>query len=153
VEAGGVAGSVEKVQAHATHLCTPDNKHIIVPNSAIVGANIINYSAKDRRRVDMVFGVGYRSDIKQVKTILQNALAKDPRVLSDPEPTVALGNLGASSLDFFVRPWVKTADYWGFFFDYQETIKNAFDQEGIEIPFPQSDVHLFVEADHRGQKG
>jgi small conductance mechanosensitive channel len=142
VEAGGVSGSVEEIQVFATVMKTPDNKRVIVPNSAITGGSIINYSANDTRRVDLVFGISYTDDIKKAKEILENVLSQDERVLKDPAPTVAVGELADSSVNFVVRPWVKTADYWNVLFDVTEAVKQRFDAESISIPFPQRDVHL-----------
>ncbi|HEY5649390.1 MAG TPA: mechanosensitive ion channel domain-containing protein [Nitrospiria bacterium] len=143
IEAAGVVGSVEEIQVFTTHLKTPDNKKIIVPNSKLTSDNIINYSANDTRRVDMTFGVGYGDNLDKVKTIISDVLTKDGRVLKDPAPTVALSELADSSVNFVVRPWVKSEDYWGVMFDTQETMKKRFDEEGINIPFPQRDVHLY----------
>lgn len=142
VEAGGVSGTVEEVQIFATMMKTPDNKRVVLPNSAITGGTITNYSAKDTRRVDMIFGIGYGDDIKKAKAVLEEILAKDERVLADPAPKVAVLELGDSSVNFVCRPWVKTPDYWDVLFDTTEAVKNRFDAENITIPFPQRDVHL-----------
>jgi len=143
VEAGGTGGSVESVQIFNTILKTPDNKKVIIPNSKITGDSITNYSAMDTRRIDMVFGIGYGDDIKKAKNTLERILGEDNRILKDPAPTVAVSELADSSVNFVVRPWVKTADYWGVYFDLTEKVKLTFDAEGISIPFPQTDVHLF----------
>lgn len=143
IEAGGTAGTVEEIQIFSTILTTPDNKVIIVPNAKITGDNIVNYSAKDTRRMDLVFGVGYSDDLQKVKDILQDILQNDPRVLKVPESMVGVLELADSSVNFAVRPWVKSEDYWPLFFDLKETIKKRFDAEGISIPFPQQDVHLY----------
>jgi small conductance mechanosensitive channel len=143
IEGAGVAGVVEGVQIFATQLKTPDNKTIIVPNAKMMGDNITNYSAKDTRRVDMVIGVGYGDDLKKVREILEDILAKDDRILEDPAPTIGVLELGDNSVNFAVRPWVKTEDYWGAYFDVTETVKRRFDEEGISIPYPQRDVHLY----------
>jgi len=142
IEAGGVAGVVEGIQIFSTQMRTGDNKAIIVPNSNITGSNITNYSAKDTRRVDMVFCIGYDDDIKKAKDILNKLLEDDERILKDPAPLVAVSELADSSVNFVVRPWVKADDYWGVMFDYTETVKLTFDKEGISIPYPQQDVHL-----------
>ncbi|MBL1142662.1 MAG: mechanosensitive ion channel [Proteobacteria bacterium] len=142
IEAGGVAGVVEGIQIFSTQMRTGDNKAIIVPNSNITGSNITNFSAKDTRRVDMVFGIGYDDDIKKAKGILIKLLEEDERVLKDPEPVVAVSELADSSVNFVVRPWVNSADYWGLKFDYTEAVKMTFDKEGISIPYPQQDVHM-----------
>ena len=143
IEGAGVAGTVEQVQIFATQLKTPDNKTIIVPNAKMMGDNITNYSAKDTRRVDMVIGVGYGDDLKKVREVLEDILAKDDRILEDPAPTIGVLELGDNSVNFAVRPWVKTEDYWGAYFDFTETVKRRFDEEGISIPYPQRDVHLY----------
>lgn len=148
VEAGGALGAVEELNIFTTQLKTPDNKVVIIPNSNIMGGNITNYSAKDTRRVDLVFGVGYSDDLKKVKEELVNILNEDERVLKDPAPVIAVSELADSSVNFVVRPWVRSADYWGVYFDLHETVKRRFDDQGISIPFPQRDVHVsrLVEA-------
>ena len=143
VEAAGIAGTVEEIKVFATELRTPDNKAIIVPNSSITSDNIVNYSARERRRIDLVFGVGYGDDLKRAKELLQEIVAADPRILEEPAPVVAVSELGASSVDFVVRPWVATADYWQVRWDLTEKIKLELDAQGISIPFPQRDVHLY----------
>jgi len=130
------------VEAGSTIMKTPDNKRVIIPNSKITGDTITNYSAMDTRRIDMVFGIGYGDDIKKAKDILTQLVTADSRVLKDPAPVVAVLELADSSVNFAVRPWVKTADYWDLYFDLTEKVKLTFDQEGISIPFPQTDVHL-----------
>ena len=141
VEAGGSSGVIQKVNIFTTTMHSPDNKEIIIPNGAIYNGNIINYSARDTRRVDLVFGIGYDDDIKKAKSILEKTVLADQRVLSDPSPTIAVSELADSSVNFVVRPWVKTPDYWGVLFDLTENIKLAFDENGISIPYPQMDVH------------
>jgi len=145
VEAGGASGTVKSIGIFTTLMTTPDNKEIIVPNGAIYGGNITNFSAKDTRRVDMVFGIGYDDDLKKAKAILEEMVANDPRVLADPAPQVAVSELGDSSVNFVVRPWAKSSDFWGLKFDMTEAVKLRFDQEGISIPYPQMDVHLHKE--------
>jgi small conductance mechanosensitive channel len=142
VDAGGAAGTVKSVGIFTTMMTTPDNKEIIIPNGAIYGGNITNFSAKDTRRVDMVFGIGYDDDLKKAKTILEEMIAADPRVLAEPAPQVAVSELGDSSVNFVVRPWVASGDFWGLKFDFTEAVKLRFDQEGISIPYPQMDVHV-----------
>lgn len=142
IEAGGVAGTVEDVQILTTTLKTGDNKSIIIPNSEIMGNIIINYSANAARRVDMVFGVGYGDDIDKVRAAIKDVISNDQRVLAEPECLIAVGELADSSVNFNVRPWVKTADYWAVKWDITEAIKKRFDKEGISIPFPQRDVHI-----------
>ena len=142
IEAGGTSGVVEVLQVFATTLKTADNKTITVPNSAITGGNITNYSVKPTRRIDLVFGIGYDDDLQKAKAVLSDILAKDDRVLDDPEPTVAVLELADSSVNFAVRPWVKTADYWPVLFDITEAVKRELDRAGISIPYPQQDVHM-----------
>jgi len=143
VEAAGIAGSVEQVQILTTILKTGDNKQIIVPNSQIMGSIITNYSANDTRRVDMTVGVSYGDDLDKVRATLQEIISADERILDEPECTIAVSALADSSVNFVVRPWVKSSDYWGVMFDLTETIKKRFDEEGISFPFPQQDVHLY----------
>jgi small conductance mechanosensitive channel len=142
VEAGGTVGIVEEIMVFSTRMRTGDNKRIIVPNGQIVGGTITNYSANDTRRVDLVFGIAYEDSMKQAKAILERVVAADPRVLKDPAPVIAVGELADSSVNILCRPWVKTADYWNVYWDLIEAAKEAFDAEGISIPFPQRDVHL-----------
>jgi small conductance mechanosensitive channel len=145
IEAAGISGSVEQVQILTTILKTGDNKQIIVPNSQIMDSIITNYSANDTRRVDMVVGVSYGDDLDQVRKTLKDILAVEDRILPEPAPTIAVSALADSSVNFVVRPWVKTSDYWGVMFDLTEAIKKRFDKEGISFPFPQQDVHLYNE--------
>ena len=149
VEAGGVSGVVEGIQIFSTQMRTGDNKAIIVPNASITNSNITNYSAKDERRVDLVFGIGYDDDIKQAKKVLQDIVKKEKRILKDPEPVIAVSELADSSVNFVVRPWVKTGDYWGVYFDLTEAVKLRFDKEGISIPYPQQDVHMHQSSEHK----
>jgi small conductance mechanosensitive channel len=142
VEAGGVAGVVENIQIFTTTLRTGDNKTIIVPNGQITSGTIVNYSTKDTRRVDMVVGVGYGDDLDKVRRVLEEILKEDERVLEDPAPTIGVLELADSSVNFAVRPWVKSSDYWPVYFDLHEKVKKRFDKEGISIPFPQQDVHI-----------
>jgi small conductance mechanosensitive channel len=134
VEAGGTSGTVEQIAIFSTIMKTPDNKRVIIPNSKITGDTITNYSAMDTRRIDMVFGIGYGDDIKKAKDILTQLVTADSRVLKDPAPVVAVLELADSSVNFAVRPWVKTADYWDLYFDLTEKVKLTFDQQGISIP-------------------
>lgn len=142
VEAGGTAGTINKISIFTTTMTTPDNKEIIVPNGGIYSNNITNYSAKETRRVDMVVGIGYDADLRKAKEILNEMVRADERILSEPAPTVAVSELADSSVNFVVRPWCKASDFWGVKFDFTEQVKLRFDQEGISIPFPQMDVHL-----------
>ena len=143
VEAAGISGSVEEVQILTTVLKTGDNKRVIVPNSQIMDAIITNYSANDTRRVDMVVGVSYDDDLDKVRATLENLVAAEDRILDEPACTIAVSELADSSVNFVLRPWVATSDYWGVKFDLTEAIKKRFDQEGISFPFPQQDVHLY----------
>lgn len=145
IEGGGMAGTVEEISIFTTHLKSPDNRSIIVPNAKITSDSIVNYSAKEIRRVDLVAGVSYSDDIDKVKSVLWDIINSDERVLKDPAPTIALFELADSSVNFVVRPWVKSGDYWSFYFEIYEKIKKRFDAEGISIPFPQQDVHLYNE--------
>jgi small conductance mechanosensitive channel len=142
IEAGGTAGTVEEIGIFTTELKSPDNKKIIVPNGKLTSDNIINFSAKEQRRVDILASVSYGDDLDKVRKVLEEILAADQRILRDPAPTIGVLALADSSVDFVVRPWVKTSEYWPVFFSLQEQIKKRFDAEGITIPFPQQDVHL-----------
>lgn len=142
IEGGGISGAVESVQILTTILKTADNKRVIVPNSQIMGSTITNYSANETRRVDLVFGVGYDDDIDKVRKEIEAVIAADDRILDDPAPMIAVYELADSSVNFVVRPWVKTADYWGVYFDLTEAVKKRFDEAGITIPYPQQDVHI-----------
>ena len=141
VEAAGVAGVIEEIGIFTTTMRTGDNREVIIPNGEIFGGTITNYSKRSTRRVDMVFGIGYDDDIKKAKDIMNRILAEDERILKDPEPLVAVAELADSSVNFNVRPWCATAEYWNVYFDTHEKIKLAFDAEGISIPYPQMDVH------------
>lgn len=142
VEAGGVAGTVEKITIFTTVMRTGDNREIIVPNSAIFGGTITNYSTRATRRIDMVFGIGYGDDLQLAKTTLMEILNADDRVLKDPEPSVAVAELADSCVNLKVRPWVKTDDYWSALSDITEKVKLTFDEKGISIPYPTQDVNV-----------
>jgi small conductance mechanosensitive channel len=142
IEGAGVAGIVQAIQIFTTTLKTGDNKTIIIPNAKLSGDNIINYSAEETRRVDMTVGVAYDADLSKVKAVLNEIIGKEDRIHTDPAPQVAVAELADSSVNFVVRVWTDTADYWGVKFDITETIKNRFDDEGIGIPFPQRDIHI-----------
>ncbi|MDH3989293.1 MAG: mechanosensitive ion channel [Gammaproteobacteria bacterium] len=146
VEAAGISGSVEQVQILTTILKTGDNKQIIVPNSQIMNSIITNYSANDTRRIDMIVGVSYSDDLDKVRKTLEELVASDERILKDPACTIAVSELADSSVNFVVRPWASTADYWSVKFDLTEAVKKRFDEEGISIPFPQRDVHLYKQS-------
>lgn len=142
IEAAGIGGTVESVQILTTVMRTPDNKRIIVPNSQIMNSAITNYSVNDTRRIDLVVGVGYGDDLDKVRATLEDLVENEERILRDPAWVIAVGELADSSVNFYVRPWVKTEDYWSVRFDLTEAIKKRFDDVGIQIPFPQHDVHL-----------
>lgn len=141
IEAGGVTGVVEKITVFSTIMRTGDNREIIVPNGHIYSGAITNYSARDTRRIDMVFGIGYDDDMLKAKQIMETILTSHERVLATPAPAVAVAELADSSVNFNVRPWVNSADYWAVRSELIEKIKLAFDREGISIPYPQMDVH------------
>jgi len=142
VDAGGIVGTVEEIDLVSTILITPDNKKIIAPNSLMYGSAITNFSAKDTRRVDMVIGVGYSDDLKVAARVLQKVCSEHPKVLEKPETKIFINNLGESSVDFVVRPWVKSEDYWTVLAEILETSKVELEAAGCNIPFPQRDVHL-----------
>jgi small conductance mechanosensitive channel len=142
VEAAGIAGVVDEISIFSTKLKTGDNKLIIAPNSAMMNGTIVNYSALDKRRIDLVIGVSYSADIALTKKVITDVLDAHTSVLKDPAYTVALSELANSSINFVVRPWVNTADYWPVRFELLEQIKIALDDANIEIPFPQMDVHV-----------
>jgi len=146
IEAGGAVGIVDTISIFNTIIKTGDNKTIIVPNSNIISGNIVNYSKEPLRRVDLVIGIGYDDNIKLAKELLTNMVNEDERILKDPAPAVALGELADSSVNFNVRPWVKSEDYWAVRSDLLEKIKLTFDEKGINIPYPQMDIHLTKEA-------
>lgn len=141
IEAAGVSGVVEQIGIFSITMRTGDNREIIIPNGEVYGGTITNNSRRDTRRVDMVFGIGYDDDLLQAKDIIKKILSEDERILADPAPTVAVGELADSSVNFNVRPWCKTSDYWGVYGDIHEKIKLTFDAEGISIPYPQMDIH------------
>ncbi|NOQ65795.1 MAG: mechanosensitive ion channel [Desulfobacterales bacterium] len=151
VSTAGITAKVEKITIFNTLFCTADNQLVIVPNNKIISDIITNINAKDTRRIDLVVGISYTDDMVQTKGILERLAKEDSRVLTDPETTVAVAELADSSVNLVFRPWVKTADYWAVRFDLTENIKNALDEAGISIPFPQQDVHLFVEKEEAAQ--
>ncbi len=143
IEAAGVLGVVETLNVFSTQLKTADNKAVFVPNGKLIGDNIINYSTKPTRRVDLVIGVSYDADLSHVKSVLEDILADDSRILKDPAPTIGVLELADNSVNFAVRPWVAAADYWGVYFDLHADVKTRFDEEAIGIPYPQRDVHMY----------
>ena len=142
VEIAGAKGTVKDIQIFTTVLASPDNIKVIIPNAQVTGGNILNYSVNGTRRVDLVAGVSYEDDIKKAQEVIEQVLAADSRVLKDPPATVAVSELGDSSVNFVVRPWVKSADYWDVYFDITAKVKLSLDQNGISIPYPQRDVHM-----------
>lgn len=142
VEIAGASGVIDSINIFTTTMTTPDNKEVIVPNGSILSSNITNYSARDTRRIDMVFGIGYDDDIRKAKALLEGIVGADSRVLAEPEPVVALGELADSSVNFLVRPWVKSEDYWDVLWETTEAVKLQFDEAGISIPYPQMDLHV-----------
>lgn len=142
IDAGGITGTVDKIEIFQTIMKTPDNKKVIVPNAQITGGAITNYSAEPIRRVDLVIGISYDSDLRKAKQILQDMLKNDGRVLAEPAAVVTVAALADSSVNLNVRPWVNSADYWDVYWDTLEKVKLAFDEQGIGIPFPQMDVHI-----------
>jgi small conductance mechanosensitive channel len=141
VDAGGVSGTIKSMDMMVVSIITPDNKQIIIPNKSVWGSAITNYTALDTRRVDMAVGISYGSDIAKAKQVILEAVLSFDEVLSDPAPIIEVVGLGDSSVKLVVRPWVKTADYWTILFAAYPKIKSALDANGIEIPFPQLDVH------------
>ena len=149
VEAGGVAGTVDDVRIFSTVLTTPDNKQITIPNGQIGAGSITNFSAREQRRVDLVFGVSYADDLKVARRVLTELCANHPLVLDDPATNIFVLNLGDSSVDFAVRPWARTGDYWTVYGDLLEQGKVALEAAGCSIPYPQRDVHLHGDAGAR----
>jgi len=142
VETAGTSGIIDSIGIFSTKLYTGDNKEVIIPNGSIYSSNIINYSSRKTRRIDMIFGVSYGDDIRLAKDIILKVVEEEERVLKDPAPEVAVGELAASSVNFVVRPWVKAEDYWAVKFALNEKIKLAFDEHSITIPFPQTVVNI-----------
>jgi len=143
IEGAGTAGTVEQIQIFTTQLKSPDNKTIIIPNSKISGDNIVNYSTKGTRRLDLVFGIGYSDDIDKARQLIMDLVLQDPRILKDPEPQVVVSELADSSVNLTFRGWSSLDDFWGIYFDMIEKVKKTFDANDISIPFPQRDVHLY----------
>jgi len=143
IEGAGTAGTVEKIEIFTTQLKSPDNKTIIVPNGKMTGDNIVNYTMKGTRRVELVFGIGYGDDIDKARSIIKEIVDQDGRVLKDPAPQIVVAELADSSVNFKVRAWTSSDDYWSFFFDTTEKVKKQFDAQGVSIPFPQRDVHVY----------
>jgi small conductance mechanosensitive channel len=146
VNVGGVLGKVESMNLLSTQLRTPDNQRVVVPNNNVWGDVITNVTGITERRVDLVFGIGYDDDIDKARAILEDIISKHELVLEDPAPVVKLHELGDSSVNFVCRPWVKPADYWAVYWDVTQEVKRRFDAEGVSIPFPQRDVHVYQQS-------
>ena len=142
IQADNHLGTVDDIQIFSTVLKTPDNKLVIVPNGSIMNGSIVNFSNQDKRRVDIIASCSYEDDIDKVKSVLADILSKDDRILNEPKPRIAVSELADSSVNFIVRPWVKNSDYLDVYYSLLEEIKKRFDQEGIAIPYPQTDVHI-----------
>ena len=142
IQADNHLGTVDDIQIFSTVLKTPDNKLVIVPNGSIMNGSIVNFSNQDKRRVDIIASCSYEDDIDKVKSVLADILSRDDRILNEPKPRIAVSELADSSVNFIVRPWVKNSDYLDVYYSLLEEIKKRFDQEGIAIPYPQTDVHI-----------
>ena len=142
ITAQGHTGSVFEIQIFNTILKTPDNKHIIIPNGGLSTGSMVNFSKEATRRVDWTFGIGYGDDIDKAKEVLSTLIQTDPRIKQDPEPFIAVSELGDSSVNLAVRVWVDASDYWGVYFAMNESVYKTFDKEGLSIPYPQMDVHV-----------
>ncbi|MCZ2722132.1 mechanosensitive ion channel [Marinomonas sp. 15G1-11] len=147
IDAAGQAGTVDRIELFSTYMKTPDNRVIIIPNSAIANGAIVNFSKEKTRRIDLVIGISYDADIKLAKNLMQEIVDADERILKDPACTIAVSELADSSVNFVLRPWVNAADYWTVRADVLEKIKYTFDEQGVGIPFPQMDVHVHKEAE------
>jgi small conductance mechanosensitive channel len=145
VEMAGVLGTVKEIHIFCSTVNTLDNRRIVVPNAKITGDNIVNLSDINMRRIDLVFGISYGDDMREAKNALQRVVSSDPRILKEPEPTIAVSELADSSVNLVCRPWVKPEDYWGVYFDVVEKGKLELEKSGITIPFPQRDVHMYAE--------
>lgn len=142
IDAQGYVGSVLKIEIFNTILKTPDNKHIIIPNGGLSTSSMVNFSVEETRRVDWTVGIGYGDSTEKAREVIGKLISDDKRILQDPAPFVAVSELGDSSVNFTVRAWVNSADYWGVYFDMNEKVYNTFDKEGLNIPYPQMDVHV-----------
>lgn len=146
IDGAGYSGSVHEIQIFNTILKTPDNKTIIIPNGSLANSSVTNYSTEPRRRVDFTFGVGYGDSVELTKDTLRALIASDDRIHSDPEPFIALSELADSSINFVVRVWVDAGDYWSVYFDMNEKVYNKFNEMGLNIPFPQMELHINNQA-------
>jgi small conductance mechanosensitive channel len=145
VDVAGIIGTVQSMTLVSTSIVTADNRLMVVPNNSIWGNIITNVTHSDTRRVDMTFGIGYDDNIEQAQKVMEQILSEHPLVLKDPAPTIKVSELADSSVNFICRPWVKTADYWTVFWEVTRTVKERFDEEGISIPYPQSDIHVIAQ--------
>jgi small conductance mechanosensitive channel len=143
IEAQGYLGSVREISILYTILDTFDNRRVVVPNGSLSNATLVNVNFYDTRRCDMTFGIAYGDDIDKARSVIKQLLDEDERVLPEPEPRISVGSLGDNSVNIIVRPWTKTDDLWPVYWDMHERVKKAFDKEGLTIPFPQRDVHLY----------
>ncbi len=143
IDVGGDLGVVDEMHILFTKMHTPDNRGMVIPNSKVLGSTIINLAAHDTRRIDATFGISYDDDIDKAKAILHEIVNADERILKEPAPVIGVAELGDSSVNFWVRPWVNRTDYLNVMFDLNETVKKRFDAEGISIPYPQRDVHVY----------
>lgn len=146
IDAQGYVGSVKEIQIFNTILKTPDNKTIIIPNGGLSNSSMVNFSTEENRRVDWTIGIAYGDDVEKAKEVIQKLCDADNRILKDPAVFIAVSELADSSVNFTVRAWVNAADYWGVFFDMNENVYKTFDKEGLNIPFPQMDVHVHKEV-------
>lgn len=146
IEASGVMGTVKAINLFSTTLTTVDNRSIIIPNGALIGGNIINYTGNETRRIDMTFDIDYKDDLKLAKTVISEILETHPSVLKEPESLVAVGALTQNSVQILARPWVKVDDYWNTMFEITEAVKMAFDRHHITVPFPQMVTHVVQEG-------
>ncbi|WP_417560609.1 mechanosensitive ion channel family protein [Marinomonas sp.] len=142
IDAGGQMGTVNRIELFHTYLKTPDNRVIIVPNSSVMNGSIVNFSRESTRRLDLVIGISYDADIRLAKQIMEEIVNADERILKDPKCLIAVSELADSSVNFFLRPWVASGDYWAVRADLLEKIKYTFDERGVGIPYPQMDVHV-----------
>jgi len=146
IEVEGNKGTVENISIFYTDLITPDNKVTVIPNSSVTSNSMTNFSKKQTRRVDLVVGVDYSSDIEEIKSTILDLVRKNDKILNQPEPFVGLGEYGGSSINFYVRLWVNSPDYWNVFYNFQENLKIVFDKKGIEFPYPHMDLNIYKDV-------
>jgi small conductance mechanosensitive channel len=145
IDAQGYSGTVNQIQIFNTILKSPDNKTIIIPNGGLSTGSMINFSTEEKRRVDWTIGIGYGDDVDKARTVIKRLCDEDDRILKDPEVAIVVSELADSSVNFGVKAWVNAADYWGVFFAMNEKVYKTFDKEGLNIPFPQRDIHVYNE--------